>query len=256
VLFLLLLACERAPLVSDSPQDSIVDSAVDTGDSDPEMIQVSGVVFRFVDRALLEGMTVRLDGLDIEVTSGADGAWSAQVPAGSSFTPVIEGEGYLTARHALFTPQDDLDRLYLQAVPTEVFLLMAQTLGEAGVGIDTSACIVVNTVTVPAVYEMSTWEEFETLRPHGEPGVVMELAPTLDTVQPIYFNEFIQPDPSLDASSVDGGVVWLNVPPGTYTVQGVHPDPNYEVIPKTVTCDAGWFVNLNPPLGAGVREKL
>ena len=113
----------------------------------------------------------------------------------------------------------------------------------------------VNTVTVPAVAEMSTWEEFNALRPHGEPGVVMELVPALDTVQPIYFNEFIQPDPSLEASSVDGGVVWLNVPPGRYTVQGEHPDPGFEVVPKTVDCEEGWFVNLNPPLGAGVRAK-
>ncbi len=254
MLVLLFLACEGTPPTPDTLIDSPVDSPVDS-DSATEMVQVSGVVFRFVDRALLEGMTVRLEGLDIEVSSGPEGLWSAEVPAGASFTPVVEGEGYLTARHALFTPEEDLDRLYLQAVPTEVFVLMAQTLGEGGVDIDLSACIVVNTVTVPAVAEMSTWEEFNALRPHGEPGVVMELVPALDTVQPIYFNEFIQPDPSLEASSVDGGVVWLNVPPGRYTVQGEHPDPGFEVVPKTVDCEEGWFVNLNPPLGAGVRAK-
>lgn len=251
MLALLLIACEVAPALVEPPLDSLVD----TQDSAAELLQVSGVVFRFADRELLEGVTVRLEGVGVEVRSAADGSWSAEVPAGSSFTPVLEGEGFLTARHALFTPDQDLERLYLQAVPTEVFVLMAQSLGEAGVSIDPQACIVVNTITVPAVDQMQTWAEFEALRPHGEPGVVMELAPTLDTVQPIYFNEYIQPDPSLTASSVDGGVVWLNVPPGTYTVQGVHPDPDFEVIPKTVECQAGWFVNLNPPLGAGVRVK-
>ena len=42
----------------------------------------------------------------------------------------------------------------------------------------------------------------------------MEWVPTLDGVQPIYFKQLIQPDPGLEESSVDGGVVWLNVPPG------------------------------------------
>ena len=126
MLVLLFLACEGTPPTPDTLIDSPVDSPVDS-DSATEMVQVSGVVFRFVDRALLEGMTVRLEGLDIEVSSGPEGLWSAEVPAGASFTPVVEGEGYLTARHALFTPEEDLDRLYLQAVPTEVFVLMAQT---------------------------------------------------------------------------------------------------------------------------------
>ncbi len=249
---LLLLACFVAPVPQDAPAVDTQDTQ-DTQDSAADRIQVEGLVFRFADRALLEGLTVRLEGVGVEVTSGPGGSWSAQVPAGSTFTPVIEGEGFLTARHAAFTPEEDLKRLYLQAVPSEVFGLMAQTLEQNGVAIDPGACIVVNTVTVPAVYEMETWEQFFDLRPHGEPGVTMTLDPPLQGVGPIYFNEFIQPDPSLEVSSVDGGVVWLNVPPGTYTVQGEHPDPAYEVVPKTVQCEAGWFVNLNPPLGAGVR---
>lgn len=252
MLTLLLFACERNPEPVDPPVDSDTETLVDS-DTALELVQVSGVVFRFADRALIEDVTVRLEGVDVEVTSGAEGVWSAQVPAGSSFTPVLEGEGFLTARHATFTVQEDLARLYLQAVPSEVFVLMAQTLGQSGVAIDPEACIVVNTITVPAVYEMQSWAEFFDLRPHGEPGVTMSLVPEVEGVAPIYFNEFIQPDPSLEASSVDGGVVWLNVPPGTYTVQGEHPDPAYEVVPKTVRCEAGWFVNLNPPLGAGVR---
>ena len=83
----------------------------------------------------------------------------------------------------------------------------------------------------------------------------MELVATLDWVQPIYFEQLIQPDPGLEASSVDGGVVWLNVPPGVYTVTGEHPDPALEVVPRQVECRAGELVNLNPPMGAGVRVK-
>lgn len=97
---------------------------------------------------------------------------------------------------------------------------------------------------------MQTWAQFFDLRPHGEPGVSVALMPQIEGVEHIYLSEFIQPDPSLEVSSVDGGVVWLNLPPGTYTVQR-DPDPAYEVVPKTVQCHAGWFVNLNPPLGAG-----
>ena len=56
--------------------------------------------------------------------------------------------------------------------------------------------------------------------PHGDPGATATITPAAEgAVGPIYFNEDVIPDMGWDATSVDGGIAWLNVPPGaTYSV--------------------------------------
>tara|TARA_B100001540_G_scaffold223345_2_gene197605 strand:- start:2602 stop:3567 length:966 start_codon:yes stop_codon:yes gene_type:complete len=52
--------------------------------------------------------------------------------------------------------------------------------------------------------------------PHGDPGATMTIAPAIgaDAIGPIYFNEQVIPDITWDSTSLDGGVVWLNLPLG------------------------------------------
>ena len=226
---------------------------------------VSGVVFEFDTRLGLAGVQVDLDLGELGVvhtTSGAEGRWLASVPDGVPFTPALKMEGYLPARHATFVvgPGTEAlpghlnkpDRLDLQAVPLEVFQLLAASLAETK--LEREACLIVDTVTVSEVYKMASFAEFIPLKPHGEPGVRMRLEPD-PGVDPIYFNEAVLPDRALQATSRDGGVVWLNVPPGIYTVTGDHPDPALEVVPRQVDCRPGELINLNPPMGAGVRVR-
>lgn len=52
--------------------------------------------------------------------------------------------------------------------------------------------------------------------PHGDPEATVTTIS--DAVGPIYFNEKVQPDPMFKKTSVDGGVVWFNVPPGEHIV--------------------------------------
>lgn len=247
MIWLLLLACPKQAPTAESTET-----------------RVSGVVFEFESRKALSGVPVTLDlGAQghLQVISDGEGRWQAQVPNGVAFTPVLEIPGYLPARHATFLvgpgtesqPEhlDRVDRLDLQAVPLAVFDLMASGLAETRLRRD--ACLIVNTVTVAEVSQMASFAEFIPLRPHGEPGVVMRLQP--EVVQPIYFDERVLPDRSLQATSRDGGVVWLNVPPGRYTVEGTHPDAGFEVVPRQVDCRPGELVNLNPPVGSGVRVK-
>ena len=48
--------------------------------------------------------------------------------------------------------------------------------------------------------------------PHGDPGATMTISPASDDyIGPIYFNESVIPDLSQVGTSVDGGVVWLNM---------------------------------------------
>lgn len=227
--------------------------------------RVSGVVFEFESRKRVPDAAITLHQAgraDQELRSDAEGVWHAWVADGVHFSPALHVEGYLPARHATFVvgrgtesqPEHlaSVDRLDLQAVPLAVFDLMASGLAETRLQRD--ACLIVNTVTVPAVGEMTSFAEFVPLRPHGEPGVVMRLEPDVG-VDPIYFDERVLPDRSLEATSRDGGVVWLNVPPGRYTVAGTHPDSAFEVVSRQVDCKAGELVNLNPPMGSGVRVR-
>ncbi|MFT5587157.1 MAG: hypothetical protein ACI9VR_004765, partial [Cognaticolwellia sp.] len=177
--------------------------------------------------------------------------------------PELAVQGYLPARHATFVVgegAEDQDgylakpnRLDLQAVPLSVFDEMASSL--AGTPLRRDACLIVDTVTVAQVYAMASFTEFIPLRPHGEPGVQMWLEPD-PGVDPIYFNEDVRPDHSLSQTTEDGGVLWLNVPPGIYTITGEQDDPTLEIVPRQVDCRAGELVNLNPPMGSGVRVKL
>lgn len=59
-----------------------------------------------------------------------------------------------------------------------------------------------------------TWGSMHDDRlPHGDPGATMTLSPEQgDFIGPIYFNEDVTPDLTWDSTSVDGGVVWLNMP--------------------------------------------
>lgn len=52
--------------------------------------------------------------------------------------------------------------------------------------------------------------------PHGDPGATVTLSPAEgDIIGPVYFNEQVIPDLTWESSSVDGGVVWLNMPRNT-----------------------------------------
>jgi hypothetical protein len=49
-------------------------------------------------------------------------------------------------------------------------------------------------------------------------------------IGPIYFNEAVQPDPTYTATSVDGGVTWIDVPFGTYDVTADKPGAEYDAV--------------------------
>jgi len=50
--------------------------------------------------------------------------------------------------------------------------------------------------------------------PHADPGAITVMDPVVQAIGPAYFNEQVQPDPTWPSTSVDGGVTWINVPPG------------------------------------------
>lgn len=69
--------------------------------------------------------------------------------------------------------------------------------------------------------------------PHGDPGATMTISPAIgnDAIGPVYFNEQVIPDVTWDSTSVDGGVVWLNLPLGhVWHVSAVKPGVTYPTV--------------------------
>jgi hypothetical protein len=78
------------------------------------------------------------------------------------------------------------------------------------------------------------------------PGATSQESPALDG--PIYFNESVIPDTSQMETSEDGGIVWTEVPAGTYRIETTSPDTRFASF--LATCRNGRVINANPPWGA------
>jgi hypothetical protein len=108
--------------------------------------------------------------------------------------------------------------------------------------------VVVSTVSDPRVDGMSFAELMQFTHDnggHGYPGATVSSVPALPT--PLYFNSHVQPDPTQPNTSTDGGVLWSNVPPGTYTFSASSPTATFASF--TATCVGNRLINASPPLG-------
>jgi len=130
-------------------------------------------------------------------------------------------------------------RVTFQAVTHAVYDALAALLGV--VPDKVSRCQMVTTVTRfgKSIYDPGA---------HGEAGATVTLVPPLPPEHgPIYFNASVLPDRSLVETSEDGGVLFIQVPPGEYTWTAHKPDTLLSRI--RMKCRAGWLVNASPPWG-------
>ncbi|NVB40288.1 hypothetical protein G6O69_20770 [Pseudenhygromyxa sp. WMMC2535] len=83
---------------------------------------------------------------------------------------------------------------------------------------------------------------------HGEAGATVTIEPALpEEAGPVYFNADVIPQHDLVETSADGGVVYTNVPPGTYTLTAHKEGVEFETV--TVRCEASVLANPSPPYG-------
>ncbi len=211
--------------------------------------QVSGNAFAFSpDGGRVEGAVVSVvEHPDQEAITDADGGFTFEVPFGD-VTLEMQHPDYPTIQTGtLNLCGGDLSEVSFQAPDYAVYELMAVA---AGAQPDPDVCQLATTITEHGG-TMYPSEDFAG-RSHGIADATVTSDPPLAAEHgPVYFNlisfDLIYPDPTLESSTVDGGVLYVNVPPGEYTLRG-HKD-GLEFTEVRVWCRAGMLVNASPPWG-------
>ena len=207
-----------------------------------------GVAYTFNTPKPIAGATISVAELpQFTTVTDANGYYdlSVEVTASSQkVTPFIVKADFHTIYLQTFTlhPGDpDLANVHFQTPDEGTFVLLSTLVG---VGPKTTQCQVVTTVSDKAIQGL-TYEQFRDHGAHGVSGVQASATPTLP--KPIYCNANGVPDAKLSESSDDGGILWINVPDGEYTLSATHSTRKFAEV--TVTCAPNRIVNANPPWG-------
>ena len=200
--------------------------------------------------APISGQTVRvLEHPGLSAITDGSGHWRIDgLPVGSDATFVLEGDRYPIQTATLTVPDTDFAQVAFQSPSYEVVDALEAILG---ISTDPGRCQIASTVTRRGASLYAGAPDGT----HGEPDATVTIHPTpADVDGPVYFNglafDVIWPDRSLAATTVDGGVLFVNVPPGTYTLSA-HKD-GATIREVTVGCRPGVLTNAAPPWGLQV----
>ena len=192
-----------------------------SGGDAAQTVSFSGIAWSFQlpgnPYGRISGATVSiLEMPDLETTTNVDGEFTIEgLPVGSQATLVLEHENHPFTYTKTHTVHDtDLDDLTFQIPTNLLFGLIADGLVDGGVveAIDPNKCQMVSTFT-------RFGKTIGSPGHHGEPGAVLSIAPANNAeAGPIYFGDDVIPDPTRTYSSLDGGVLLVNVEPGDYTL--------------------------------------
>ncbi len=207
---------------------------------------VSGDAFAFTlpgeDYGRIAGATIGvLEQPELSTTSDAMGHFEfPALPAGATATFTIAAEGFPPARTKTFTlpEQGPLERVTFQVPDDATFAALATIVD---IEPDPATCQLASTVTRvgKSLYDAGA---------HGEAGATVTIDPALPPEHgPIYFNAQVIPQKDLTETSEDGGILYTNVPPGTYVLRASKAGVEFEDV--TIRCDAGVLVNPSPPHG-------
>jgi hypothetical protein len=212
---------------------------------------IRGTAYTFNTPDPIAGATVKVEELpDVSATTRADGSYELAVPQGATVTPYIEAAGHHSIHLQTFTVDAEHDGTALEGVnfqtPSDGIYngLKALIGGFTGKDPFQGGCVIVTTVGDARMVGM-TFDQFINFHPHGVQGASVQIDPASAT--PIYFNDQVLPDQKQKETSVDGGVLFANVPPGTYTLSATKPGTTFATI--HVNCQQDWVVNANPVWG-------
>jgi hypothetical protein len=213
-----------------------------------QAVHMRGTAYEFNNSATrLAGATIRVAELPrLHATVRADGTYDLVVPDRARITPYIVVPGHHTIYLQTFTTAgEDLANVNFQTPTEPVYKALVALLN---VPVDSAGnpqqCAIVSTFSTKNVRDLS-FDDFIAYGAHGVAGATATGKPTLPN--PVYFNSSVLPDPNQAKSSVDGGVVWIGVPAGVYTISARHPTKRFASF--IATCRNGRVVNANPPWG-------
>ncbi len=175
----------------------------------------------------------------------SDSSYSFQgLTPGERVTPVFDHPDYWpiqTGTHVV--PEGGIARLSFQAPTTFLFDILARSLQLTP---DPARCQIASTVTEVG------FSIYDNRDSHGEAGATVTISPPLPPESgPVYFQYYgrgsILPVRELTETTRDGGVLFLNVPPGEY-VLSAH-KPGVTIRDVRVLCRAGVLANAAPPWG-------
>ena len=175
---------------------------------------------------------------ELRVTSDEDGRFEFKDVPGGDVTLVMQAEDF--PENQLGTHLVDgvaLEQLNFQAVSQTVYDVFAALTESVP---DHAMCQISTTIT--------RWFEGSLPQVHGEPGVTDSITPDVPKASgPIYFSADVLPTPGLTETTVDGGIVWVNVPPGDYVLHAHKDAVTFKDV--RIHCRAGVLVNAGPPWG-------
>jgi len=208
-------------------------------------VQVTGKAFVFgPSGGSLVGATVSVaEAPEIKTTVGTDGTFALSVPSGGEASFVVSQPGFHDTQSATFLlGAGGLDQVGFQ-VPTDgIFDFFSRLVKMEP---DPELCQIVSTVSRAGTAPYGG----DAL---GEPGVIVALEPPIGPDHgPVYFNwikpDVILPDPTLKVTTIDGGVIFTNVPPGEYQMTATKTGKRFTSV--KLRCRKGLLVNAAPPRG-------
>jgi hypothetical protein len=190
------------------------------------------------------------------VTSDADGVWSMWVlkftgePLELSFVyekdfypPAVEQAVFgaplpapwdvVTIKSNVHAIQGCVSDLAVQ-MPDELYLSAAKRQLEQGLQGYFPGFAIQNLMVSTVGKSWASLYSFDL--PHGDPGATVSISPPLTNLYgnlpsgPIYFDASVTPNPALTTTSVDGGVLFDNLAPGTYTVTAAKDPFSYATV--------------------------
>lgn len=198
----------------------------------PQWVPVSG------------GTVTLLEDPDVQVAVEDGGFTLSSIPPCSQATLVLDHPDLHAVQSAtLFVHNEDIDNLTLQTPDHATWDLF---LGMTGKELNPSACQVATTISKAEHWGKGPGHAF------GEDGAAATTTPGLPPKHgPIYFqigpDGIIYPDPSLKLTSEDGGVLFVDLPPGDYLLDAKKEGVTFQ--PAWIRCHPGAFVNASPPFG-------
>jgi hypothetical protein len=243
---LLLAACAANSDTADSGVDTADPTlAWQAGDGPDATVSGQAFVFGPNEGSGLGGSTVTVvEAPDRSGVVAEDGSFTLVVPSGAPLSFLLEAEGYVPIQSATISiTEAGLSDLGFQVPTASTVELMASA---AQVDIDPDRCQIATTVSSadsPSYGGSGV----------GEPDAVVAMDPGLPDAAtgPIYFDYFsdsiIFPDPTLTATTIDGGVLFANVTTGEWTLRATKDGVVFS--DAVVRCRPGLMVNAAPPHG-------